>query len=104
MTGVFGAAARSSFDVALLDTFASASYRELDYVHEGKNQDRMAAAVRHPPQARHVHPRLCLRLCRGHRVSLAALGVNRRAPPGGRRGGLRAAGALGGDAAEGDRD
>ena len=51
MTGVFGAAARSSFDVALLDTFASASYRELDYVHEGKNQDRMAAAVRHLPQA-----------------------------------------------------
>ena len=43
LTGIFGAADRKSFDVALLDTFAQASYRELDYVHEGKNQDRMAA-------------------------------------------------------------
>jgi aarF domain-containing kinase len=45
LTGVFGAADRSAFDVRLLDTFANASYRELDYVHEGTNQDRMAAAL-----------------------------------------------------------
>lgn len=45
LTGVFGAADRSSFDVALLDTFANASYRELDYVNEGQNQDRMKTAM-----------------------------------------------------------
>ena len=39
LTGVFGAADRSSFDVRLLDTFAQASYRELDYVHEARGQD-----------------------------------------------------------------
>lgn len=49
LTGVFGAADRSAFDVRLLDTFASASYRELDYVHEGRNQDRMSAALHDSP-------------------------------------------------------
>eukprot|EP01043_Picozoa_sp_COSAG02_P017018 COSAG02_NODE_762_length_17464_cov_12.006219_8_plen_493_part_00 len=49
LTGVFGAADRSAFDVRLLDTFANASYRELDYVHEGANQDRMAAALHGSP-------------------------------------------------------
>ena len=49
LTGVFGAAERSAFDVRLLDTFANASYRELDYVHEGGNQDRMAAALHGSP-------------------------------------------------------
>ena len=34
LTGVFGAADRSAFDVKLLDTFARASYLELDYEHE----------------------------------------------------------------------
>lgn len=38
-------AARNQFDVNLLDTFATASYRELDYVNEGQNQDRMSAEL-----------------------------------------------------------
>jgi len=33
-------ASRRQFDVELLDTFAGASYQELDYVQEGKNQER----------------------------------------------------------------
>jgi len=40
LTGILGAADRSSFDVKLLDTFANASYKELDYVHEGNNLER----------------------------------------------------------------
>lgn len=36
------AAKRKSYDIQLLDTFANASYFELDYVHEGKNQERIA--------------------------------------------------------------
>ena len=35
------AAKRKSYDVQLLDTFANASYFELDYVHEGQNQERI---------------------------------------------------------------
>jgi len=42
LTGVFGAADRASFDVALLDSFASATYLELDYEHEAANQQRFA--------------------------------------------------------------
>ena len=38
LTQIFGAADRSSFDVALLDNFASAAYKELDYVCEATNQ------------------------------------------------------------------
>ena len=34
LTGVLGAADRDAFDVRLLDTFARASYLELDYRHE----------------------------------------------------------------------
>ena len=37
LTGVFGAADRTPFDVALLDTFARASYLELDYREEARN-------------------------------------------------------------------
>ena len=48
LTGVFGAAPRKGFDVALLDTFAGASYRELDYEHEAQNQQRMAQALTQP--------------------------------------------------------
>jgi len=40
LTGIFGAAERSAFDVALLDTFARASYLELDYAAEAANQRR----------------------------------------------------------------
>ncbi|KAL1523881.1 hypothetical protein AB1Y20_018800 [Prymnesium parvum] len=42
LTGVLGAADRKSFDVALLDSFAAATYLELDYVHEAANQQRFA--------------------------------------------------------------
>jgi len=38
-------AARTQFDVALLDSFARASYFELDYEHEGRNQDRMTVEL-----------------------------------------------------------
>ena len=37
LTGVFGAAERTPFDVALLDSFARASYLELDYQEEARN-------------------------------------------------------------------
>ena len=40
LTGVFGAADRDAFDVRLLDTFARASYLELDYRHEADNLER----------------------------------------------------------------
>ena len=40
LTGVLGAADRSPFDVGLLDTFARASYLELDYVSEAANMRR----------------------------------------------------------------
>jgi len=40
LTGIFGAAERDAFDVNLLDTFASASYLELDYRHEAANLHR----------------------------------------------------------------
>ena len=42
MIKVLGAANRSSFDVKLLDTFARASYLELDYTHEAANLERFA--------------------------------------------------------------
>ena len=42
LTGLFGAADRQSFDVNLLDTFARASYLELDYRHEAENLNRFA--------------------------------------------------------------
>ena len=45
LTGVFGAASRASFDVALLDHFASATFLELDYEHEAGNQERFAAQL-----------------------------------------------------------
>ena len=45
LTGVFGAADRSAFDVKLLDTFARASYLELDYEHELANAERMTAQL-----------------------------------------------------------
>ena len=56
LTGLLGAAERASFDVALLDTFARASYLELDYVNEGLNLEvvekqlvpRLDGAVRVP--------------------------------------------------------
>eukprot|EP00943_MAST-04B_sp_MAST-4B-sp1_P009431 g9431.t1 len=35
------AAKRKSYDIQLLDTFANASYFELDYAHEGGNQERI---------------------------------------------------------------
>jgi predicted unusual protein kinase regulating ubiquinone biosynthesis (AarF/ABC1/UbiB family) len=40
LTGVFGAADRDPFDVNLLDTFARASFLELDYRHEAANMER----------------------------------------------------------------
>ena len=40
LTGVLGAADRKPFDVSLLDTFARASYLELDYMQEGANLER----------------------------------------------------------------
>ena len=43
-TGVLGS--RKQFDVALLDTFARASYFELDYEHEASNQERFAEELR----------------------------------------------------------
>ncbi len=43
-TGVLGS--RKQFDVALLDTFARASYFELDYEHEASNQERFAKELR----------------------------------------------------------
>jgi len=42
VVSVLGAADRAQFDVALLDTFARASYLELDYRHEAANQRRFA--------------------------------------------------------------
>ena len=45
LTGVFGAADRSAFDVKLLDTFARASYLELDYEHELANAERMTTQL-----------------------------------------------------------
>ena len=45
LTGVFGAADRSAFDVKLLDTFARASYLELDYEHELANAQRMTSEL-----------------------------------------------------------
>jgi aarF domain-containing kinase len=44
-TRLLGAAERASFDVALLDTFARASYLELDYRNEGRNGERFAREV-----------------------------------------------------------
>ena len=38
-------APRRAFDVALVETFARASYRELDYEHEAANQRRFAAEL-----------------------------------------------------------
>jgi len=40
LTNLLGAAERTPFDVALLDTFARASYLELDYRHEAANLER----------------------------------------------------------------
>ena len=40
LTGIIGAADRKSFDVALLDAFARASYLELDYSNEAANLER----------------------------------------------------------------
>ena len=40
LTGLLGAADREPFDVALLDTFARASYKELDYCAEAANLRR----------------------------------------------------------------
>ena len=42
LTGLLGAADRTPFDVELLDTFARASYLELDYREEARNQRRFA--------------------------------------------------------------
>ena len=44
LTGVLGAAERTPFDVALLDSFARASYLELDYREEARNLQRFARA------------------------------------------------------------
>mmetsp|Transcript_40096 Transcript_40096/g.84091 ORF Transcript_40096/g.84091 Transcript_40096/m.84091 type:complete len:595 (+) Transcript_40096:67-1851(+) len=40
LTGLLGAAERGAFDVNLLDTFAGASFLELDYRHEAANMQR----------------------------------------------------------------
>jgi hypothetical protein len=45
LTRLIGAAERSAFDVALLDTFARASYLELDYEAEAANQRRFEAEL-----------------------------------------------------------
>ena len=45
LTGVFGAADRTPFDVALLDTFARASYLELDYRAEARNNARFRESL-----------------------------------------------------------
>lgn len=45
VTGLFGAADRSAFDVKLLDTFARASYLELDYRNEAANLERFREAL-----------------------------------------------------------
>lgn len=45
LTDLVGAAERSAFDVALLDTFARASYLELDYEAEAANQRRFEAEL-----------------------------------------------------------
>jgi len=42
LIGVLGAAERTNFDVALLDSFARASYLELDYRQEARNLQRFA--------------------------------------------------------------
>ena len=39
---------RKQFDVQLLDTFANASFYELDYVHEAKNQERFSTSLNTP--------------------------------------------------------
>ena len=45
LTDVFGAAARSAYDVKLLDSFARASYLELDYQNEAANLERFASEL-----------------------------------------------------------
>ena len=45
LTGMLGAADRAPFDVHLLDTFARASYLELDYRREAQNLDRFASEL-----------------------------------------------------------
>ena len=66
LTGVFGAAERASFDVDLLDTFARASYLELDYQHEAANMRRFTRDLM-PRLGSHVvhvpHVRACTCTC-----------------------------------------
>jgi len=45
LIATFGSADRLSFDVALLDTFARASYLELDYMHEASNLERFQSEL-----------------------------------------------------------
>ena len=66
LTGVFGAADRSAFDVKLLDTFAAASYLELDYEHEASNLERFSERLL--PLLSDVYVPRCYRRATSRRV------------------------------------
>ena len=58
LTGMLGAADREPFDVKLLDSFARASYLELDYMQEGHNCERFEREVV-PRLGGKVHVPMC---------------------------------------------
>ena len=83
LTGVFGAADRSAFDVKLLDTFAAASYLELDYEHEASNLERFSERLL--PLLSDVYVPRCYRRATSRRVLATEWIVGEqlaRSPPG----------------------
>lgn len=59
---------RKQFDVHLLDTFANASYYELDYNHEASNQERFYHSLSNLSQHNHIYVPQVYRHCTSRKV------------------------------------
>jgi len=59
---------RKQFDVHLLDTFANASYYELDYNHEASNQERFYHSLSKLSQHNHIYVPQVYRHCTSRKV------------------------------------